>query len=291
MKLPGFTYHRPESLDETLSLLAELGDDAKVLAGGQSLLPVLALRMSSVAHLIDIGRVAGLDRIDRNGDGIAVGARVRHAEVEHDPAVAKAAPLVSAAMPLVGHRAIRNRGTTCGSLAHADPSAELPAVALALDARLVVRSRSGERLVPAGEFFQGVFTTDLAETELLTGVRFPPWPAGAGWSVRELSRRHGDFAIAGLAAVLDLDRDGAVESAALSFFGVAGVPRRVAEAEQVLLGERPGAALFEEAGQIVAKALEPPEDLHGSSAYRKHVAGVLTRRCLKEAAERAGAGR
>lgn len=290
MKLPRFSYHRPETVDEALGLLAELGDDSKVLAGGQSLLPVLALRMSMAEHLIDIGRVAGLDRIEESDGGVTIGAGVKHAQVELSPVVATFAPLVSGAMPYVGHRAIRNRGTVCGSLAHADQAAELPAVATALGAELIVQGADGQRRVSAADFFQGIFTTDLGETELLRAVHFPAWPTQrAGWSIKELSRRHGDFAMVGLASVLELDEAGAVSSASMAFFGVGGKPTRVDEAEKVLIGQQPSAELFEEAGALVSAALEPADDLHGSSAYRKHIAGVLTRRALAEAAERAAA--
>jgi carbon-monoxide dehydrogenase medium subunit len=197
------------------------------------------------------------------------------------------APLVSGALPWVGHRAIRNRGTVCGSLAHADPSAELPAVALALDAQLVVIGSDGSRVVPAADFFQGVFTADLAETELLHAVHIPARPARSGWSLRELSRRHGDFAIVGVACEVSLAEDGTYAGAALSYFGVGAQPIRVSEAESALIGRTPGEELHREVAGIVSAALQPAADLHGSSAYRKHVAGVLTRQGLAEAVARA----
>lgn len=287
MKLPDFTYHRPENLAGALALLDELGDDAKVLAGGQSLLPVLALRMNAVPNLVDIARIPELRDIEVDADGITIGAGVRHAQAEMSPVVVEHAPLIAGALPFVGHRAIRNRGTVCGSLAHADPSAELPAVALALDARMIVTGSDGDRMVPAEDFFQGVFTSDLSETELLRGVRIPAWSARSGWSVRELSRRHGDFAIVGLACAVELDEQGAFAKAALSYFGVAGRPTRVAEAESALIGQRPGEKLYAEAAGIVSSILQPAADLHGSSSYRKHIAGLLAKQCLAEAAGRA----
>ena len=290
MKMPAFCYHRPASVPEAVGLLSEFGGEAKVLAGGQSLLPLLALRLSHPAHLVDIGRVAGLDGLDAGADGFTVGAGVRHAAVESSPVAGRAAPLVAAAMPHIGHRAIRNRGTVCGSLAHADPAAELPAVALATDAELVAVSNTGERRIPAGDFFLGFLTCALDETELLTAVRFPAWPAATGWSVQEVSRRHGDYALVGLAAVLGLGAGGRVERAALSFFGAGSTPVRVGEAERVLVGEHPEPAAFAEAADVVTKTIEPPGDNHASAAYRAHVAGVLTRRGLAEAATRAGAG-
>ena len=287
MKLPDFTYHRPDTLGGALELLDELGDDAKVLAGGQSLLPVLALRMNAVPNLVDIARIPELGEIEVGAEGITIGAGVRHAQAEVSPVVAEHAPLIAGALPYVGHRAIRNRGTVCGSLAHADPSAELPAVALALDARMIVAGSDGERTVPAEDFFQGVFTADLSETELLRAVHVPAWSPRAGWSVRELSRRHGDFAIVGLACAVELDEDGSYAKAALSYFGVAGRPTRVAEAEAALIGRKPGQEVHAEAAGIVSGVLEPAADLHGTSAYRKHIAGVLAKQCLAEAAGRA----
>ena len=286
--MPAFSYHRPATVEEAVGLLAEYGSDAKVLAGGQSLVPLLALRLSHPEHLVDIGRVAGLDTVEQGPGGFTIGAAVRHADVELNPATAKTNPLVAAAMPHIGHRAIRNRGTVCGSLAHADPAAELPAVTLATGAEFVARSADGERTIPAADFFLGYLTSALDETELLTAVRFPDWPARTGASVQEISRRHGDYALVGLAAVVGLSEDGRIDRAALSFFGAGATPVRVAEAEQVLVGERPDPAAFAEAAEVVAKAIDPPADNHASAAYRAHVAGVLTRRCLAEAAAQTG---
>jgi carbon-monoxide dehydrogenase medium subunit len=286
--MPAFRYHRPSTVEEAIGLLAEFGSDAKVLAGGQSLVPLLALRLSHPEHLVDIGRIAGLDGAEDGPDGFTIGAAARHADVELSPVAAKAAPLVAAAMPHIGHRAIRNRGTVCGSLAHADPAAELPAVALATGAELIARSSTGERRIPAADFFLGYLTSALDETEVLTAVRFPPWPGRTGWSVQEVSRRHGDYALVGLAGLLGLGQDGRVERAALSFFGAGATPVRVPEAEAVLVGERPDPSAFAEAADVVTKTIEPPGDNHATAAYRAHVAGVLTKRCLAEAAGRTG---
>ncbi|MGH9001231.1 MAG: FAD binding domain-containing protein [Acidimicrobiia bacterium] len=286
--MPPFAYHRPESVDEALSLLGNHGGEAKVLAGGQSLLPLLAMRLAHPGHLVDIGDITELDSVSTEDDGtVVMGAGVRHSRAEESKEIAQRAPLVAGAMPFIGHRAIRNRGTVCGSLAHADPAAELPAVAVAVDAELVVRRSSGERRVAAGDFFVGYLTSDLAEDELLTAVRFPAWPARAGWSVQEMSRRHGDFAVIGVVAVVVLDPDGAVERAALSFFGAGERPVRVGEAEDLLVGQRPEEALLADAGKLVADRLQPSGDNHGSGPYRSHVAGVLTRRSLAEATQRA----
>jgi carbon-monoxide dehydrogenase medium subunit len=289
--MPAFCYHRPATVDEAVGLLAEYGAEAKVLAGGQSLIPLLALRLAHPAHLIDIGRVEGFERVEDGAEGFTVGAGVRHAAVEQSPITGRAAPLVAAAMPHIGHRAIRNRGTVCGSLAHADPAAELPAVALATEAELVVRSSDGERIVPAADFFLGYLTSALDETELVTSVRFPPWPERTGWSVQEISRRHGDYALVGLAAVLGVGEDGRVDRAALSFFGAGPTPVRVPEAERVLVGEHPDAPVFAEAADVVQKSIDPPGDNHATAPSRAHVAGVLTRRCLAEAARRVSQGR
>lgn len=286
--MAGFRYHRPDTVEEAVGLLAEHGADAKVLAGGQSLIPLLALRLSRPEHVIDIGRIGELHSLEDGVGGLTVEAGVPQSEVELSPVVGRAAPLLAASMPHIGHRAIRNRGTLCGSLAHADPAAELPAVALAVDAELIARSTAGERTIAAADFYLGYLTSALHDAELLTAVRCPPWPPRTGWSLQEISRRHGDFALVGLAAVMTLADDGRVERAALSFFGVGATPLRVPEAERVLVGERLEPALFTEAAGVVTKALDPPGDNHASAPYRAHVAGVLTRRCLAETAGRTG---
>ncbi len=283
MKMPVFAYHRPESVSEAVQLLDQLGPEAKVLAGGQSMLPLMALRLSRPEHLVDIGRIAELDQIRPHDGGVAIGALVRHGEAELSDLVARSAPMVAAALPHVGHKAIRNRGTVCGSLAHSDPAAEMPAVTLALDAEFVAQSVNGQRIIAATDFFHGYLTTALAANELLTEVRFPAWPDGAGASVVELSRRHGDYALVGLAAMLRID-DGVIAAAALSFFSVSSVPVRVGEAEASLIGQSPTPEAFEEASRVVSAQLDPPDDNHASAAYRSHTAGVLTQRALTEAA-------
>lgn len=288
MKMAPFDYHRPDTVDEAVALLETYGGDGKVLAGGQSLLPVLALRLTHPGHLVDIGRVRGLQSIEVGDDGtVSVGATVTHARVERSDVMATTAPAVAGAMPYVGHRAIRSRGTVCGSLAHADPAAELPAVALAVGAQMIVQGPAGQRTMAAGDFFEGYLSSALAEDELLVGVRFPPWAPRGGWSVLEVSRRHGDFALVGLVTTFEVDEAGLLRRPALSFFGVASTPVRVTEAEQLLDGNAPGLALFAEAANVVSSALDPRADDHASSEYRAHVAGVLTRRGLAEATKRA----
>lgn len=285
MKNPLFGYARPSSLDEALQLLAET-PDAKVLAGGQSLLPVLALRLGAPDLVVDIGRVPGLDRITIGDDGsVTIGALVRHAQVEDSAEISAQAPLVAAAAPYIGHRAIRNQGTTVGSIAHGDPAAEMPAVCLAVDAVMVAASVRGQREIPAAEFFVGFLDTALEEDEILVEVRFPPTPIGAVGSVVEQARRHGDYALVGLCSRLVLI-DGAISSAALSFLSVGLTPIRCAEAEAVLFGEPPSDDLFTRAAEVVSATLTPAADVHASANYRKHLAGVLTKRGLAEAMQR-----
>lgn len=282
MKNPPFAYGRPETLDEALGLLAS-DPDAKVLAGGQSLLPLMALRLGTPALVVDIGRLPDLDRIDVGDDGsVTIGALVRHADVEDSSEVATHAPLVSAAMPYVGHRAIRNQGTTVGSIAHADPAAEMPAVCLATSATMIAVSARGRREIAAADFFLGFMETALDPDEILVEVRFPAWPADAGGSVVEVARRHGDYALAGVATALTVAA-GTITEAALAFFSVGPTPVRVSESEAALVGNAPSAELFATAGEIAAATLSPAADIHATSNYRRHLAGVLTRRGLTEA--------
>ena len=281
--MAAFTYHRPSDLDEALALLAEHGGDGKVLAGGQSLLPVMAMRLSSPAQLIDIARVGGLDGMSFDSDHLTIGAMARQATVEASPDVVEAAPLLAAALPWIGHRAIRNRGTVCGSLAHADPAAELPAVALALEAEFVVSSSRGTRTVAAVDFFRGYLTTAIGDDELLTAVRFPKRPVRSGYSVQEVSRRHGDFALVGAAVGVVLNEAGSIGSVSISLFGVAGTPVRAVAAERLLTGQQPNDESFSAAAATVSGELSPQGDDHATAAYRRHVAGVLTKRGLQAA--------
>ena len=287
MKLPPVHYEAPETVSEALELLAEHLDEASVLAGGQSLIPLLALRLARPAVLIDINGIGELSGVSAADGRVAIGAMTREYVAEESRTVAGTVPLLSAALPLIGHEAIRSRGTIGGSLAHADPAAELPAVALALDADFVVRSKSGERVVPAAEWFEGYLTTSRCPDELLVEVRFPVAGSGTGISFQEVARRHGDFAIVGLAASLTLS-DGAISDARLAFAGISDVPVRAAEAENLLVGEIPSAELFNEAARQATGDIDPPADLHGTPAYRKKVAGTLVRRGLQAAMDDAG---
>lgn len=284
MKPPRFTYHDPATLEEALSLLATYGSDAKVLAGGQSLLPVLNFRLARPGHLIDINRIAELGRVEERDGGLSLGAMVRQRALERSALVRRRCPLIGQALPFIGHPQIRNRGTIGGSLAHADPAAELPAVMVALDAHLTLERSGGRRVVLAEQFFLDQLSTALEPDELLVRIDLAPWPERTGSSLQEVAMRLGDFALSGVATTLTLGRDGRVARARIVCFGVGERPLRVVEAEDSLVGSRPGEAAFAEAGRIVSARLDPPGDIHASGAYRKRVAGVLTRRALAAAA-------
>ncbi|MCC6222978.1 MAG: xanthine dehydrogenase family protein subunit M [Thermoleophilia bacterium] len=287
MKPAPFDHVAPGSIDEAVSALASGGDDAKILAGGQSLVPLLSLRFAQPSLLVDLNRVSELAYVRPADDGgLAIGAMTRTHQLEVDPIVAERIPLAAEAAPLISHRQIRNRGTIGGSIAHADPSAELPAVALALGATLVSRSPRGERQTAAADFFRGYFTTALEADEILTEVRFPPARPGTGSAVLEVSRRAGDFALVGAAATVTLD-DGACASASVVVFGVADRPVAVPAAAEVLRGGPVTAESARAAGAAVCAAVEPGSDIHATGAYRKQVAGVLARRALGIAAGRA----
>jgi aerobic carbon-monoxide dehydrogenase medium subunit len=286
MKLPHVDYEAPRAVAEVVELLAEHMDEASVLAGGQSLIPLLALRLAHPAVLIDINGIAELSGVSAADGWVAVGAMTREYVAEESETLAGAVPLLAAALPLIGHEAIRSRGTIGGSLAHADPAAELPAVARALDAEFVAVGQSGERVVPAAEWFEGYLMTSRRVDELLVEVRFPAAGRGTGVSFQEVARRHGDFAIVGLAASLTL-AEGVIGDARLAFAGVADVPVRAVDAEDLLVGEAPSAELFDEAARRATDDIDPPADLHGSSDYRKKVAAALVRRGLRAAADNA----
>ncbi len=286
MKLPSVEYEAPATVAAAVDLLAEHQDEASVLAGGQSLIPLLALRLARPAVLIDINGLQELSGVSASNGWVAVGAMTREYVAEDSKTIAGSVPLLAAALPLIGHEAIRSRGTIGGSLAHADPAAELPAVARALDAEFVVRSQSGERVIAAADWFEGYLTTSRSADELLVEVRFPVAGPGTGVAFQEVARRHGDFAIVGLAASLTLS-DGAFSDARLACAGIADVPVRAHEAAEFLVGERPSADLFEEAARLATAGIDPPADLHGSSQYRKKVAATLVRRGLQAAADNA----
>ena len=287
MKPPPFEYHAPESLDEAVALLAAHGDECRPLAGGQSLVPLLNFRLARPAHLVDLNWADGFPGFEAGPSGLSIGAMVRQRRAERSPEVQAGCPLLVDALSLIGHPAIRNRGTVGGSIAHADPAAELPAVALALDAELVARGPRGERTVGAPDFFVGHYSTALQPDECLVRVDLPPWPPGAGWSIQETARRHGDFAIAAAAAVVELDGAGTVARARVALAGVADRPVRATAAEEVLAGAVAGPEAIGAAAEQAAVGIDPPSDLHGSAAYRRHVVQVLVRRALESAAHRA----
>ena len=286
MKRPPVDYEAPKTVPEAVELLAEYQDEASVLAGGQSLIPLLALRLAHPAVLIDINGIDELCGVSAADDRVVIGAMTRDYVAEESETIADAVPLLAAALPMVGHEAIRSRGTIGGSLAHADPAAELPALARALDAELVVCGQSGERVVPAAEWFEGYLTTSRRPDELLTQVRFPAAERGTGISFQEVARRHGDFAIVGLAASLTLS-GGAISDARLAFAGISDVPVRATGAEDLLVGEGPSPELFDEAARRATDDIDPPADVHGSAEYRRKVAAALVRRGLRAAADSA----
>lgn len=293
MKPPPFDYAAPDSLDEALSLLAEHGADAKLLAGGQSLVPILNFRLASPAMLIDLNRIGGLAGIapaggGGDGDGLSIGAMTRQRRLERDPEVARRAPLLALTAPFIAHPQIRNRGTVGGSLAHADPAAELPAAAVALDARFRLARAGGERWVAARDFFVGLLFTDLAADEMLVEIEIPPAPPRTGWSFHEVARRHGDYAQVGVAARVSLDPDGAVAAARLVFLSVGDVPVVAERAAAVLAGAPPSAAAIAAAAEAADGEVEPTGDIHATADYKRHLARVLARRALTEAAARAG---
>lgn len=286
MKPPRFAYHDPRSLDEALALLAEHQLDAKPLAGGQSLMPLLNMRLARPAHLIDLGQVPGLAAIVPNGE-LVVGALVRQRDLELDPAVQTGWPLFREAMAWIAHPTIRNRGTVGGSLAHADPAAELPLLAVALDAVIELASVRGRRLVPAAEFFLSYFTTAAAPDELVVAVHWPRQPVSRGWCFQEMARRHGDFALVAVACLLGVDSTGRCTGARLAVGACAPVPLRMQAVEDLLVGQFLEAALFDQVADAVAATLDPEPDLHATAAYRRQVAGNLTRRALLQAGARA----
>ena len=281
MKPVPFAYHRPVSLDEALALLERYGADGRVLAGGQSLVPALNMRLAAPAALIDINRLPGLDGISLEPEGLVIGALARQEAVEASPLVARHAPLIAQAMPHVGHRAIRTRGTVGGSVALADPAAELPACLIALDAIVRVAGRGSGRDIPAQRFFRGIYTTDLAPGEIVTAIVVPPIQPGWRSRFAELARRQGDYALAGLAAHCRVD-GGAIMEARLALCGVGPTPVRAFRAEAALSGRRPDPDVVAEAGRALDADLDPPGDVHGSPALRRHLARVLLARAVAQ---------
>ncbi len=284
MKPAPFEYFAPVELQEALDLLERYGDEAKILAGGQSLMPLMNLRLARPGLIIDINRLSSLDTITATPEGgLTIGALSRQRALERSKIVQEQNPILAAAMPLIGHFQIRNRGTIGGSLVHADPAAELPAVSLLLGAEFLLRSKSAVRVVPAAEFFLSYLTTAIRPAELLTEIRLPKWPSGEAWAVQEIARRKGDFALIGVALRAELDGEETVQKAVIVMFGVDSKPLRMERAEAVLKGRRISEAFLRELSGVVAEELEPDSDIHASAAYRKEVGGVLVRRALESA--------
>ncbi|MDX1623539.1 MAG: xanthine dehydrogenase family protein subunit M [Gemmatimonadota bacterium] len=289
MKPPPFEYRAPDSLGEALDLMGEHGWDAKPLAGGQSLVPAMNFRLAAPAILVDLQRIDGLAGIRETDGGLAIGAMTTQREAERSDRVAGLAPLLHEAMPFVAHPQIRNRGTVGGSVAHADPAAELPAVLLALGAsfRAASRDEPGGRWIDAADFFQGLFATALSPEELLVEVAVPAPAARSGAAFDEFSRRHGDYALAGVAAVVELDEAGRCADARATLLSVADGPFVAEAVPATLAGEEPTGEALADAAAAVAAEIDPPSDIHASAEYRRHLAEVLVRRTLGRAAGRA----
>jgi aerobic carbon-monoxide dehydrogenase medium subunit len=288
MKPASFAYFAPQEIDEALELLERHGDEAKILAGGQSLMPLLSLRLARPGVIVDINRLANLAFIRKRSDrGLTLGALTRQRALERSPEVQSQSPLLAATMPFIAHFQIRNRGTLGGSLAHADPAAELPAVAVILEAELVLRSARDERVVQAEDFFLGYMTTAMKPNELLSEIRIPARRPKAGWAIEEVARRRGDFAMVGVAAMVELDGNNRCQDARIALFGVGEKPERMERAEQLVRGKEMSESQLAAGAQAVSDDLRPLADVHASAEYRKEVGGFLTRRALANAFKRA----
>jgi CO/xanthine dehydrogenase FAD-binding subunit len=287
MKPPNFHYVAPTALEDALALLAQHGAEARILAGGQSLVPQMNMRRIRPATLIDINRIANLAYVQPTTNGIAIGALTRTTMLENDPLIAHRQPLITEAARYIGYPAIRNRGTLGGSLAHADPNAELPPVMLALNAEIEVRQHGSSRMIAAADFFRGPAQTSLTAGELISEVRIPDLPSGAGSAFIEVSRREGGYAIVGVAAVVVLDATGSIAEARVALCGVGPTPLRASQTEQSLTGQPATAQTWAAAAIAVQhEIVNPADDVHGSADYRRHLAGVLTERALASAAAR-----
>jgi carbon-monoxide dehydrogenase medium subunit len=288
MKPPPFAYHAPHTLDEALSLLTQHGSDAKILAGGQSLVPIMNFRVAQPAMLIDINRIKELAYIKTDSNSLRIGAMTRQRSVERDSTIAKRAPLLHETMPHIAHPQIRNRGTIGGSVAHADPAAELPTIILTLNAKLLAKSQKGERWIDAKDFFVGLFTTALEPTEILAEIQIPDLPARTGYAFEEVARRHGDYAMMGAAATLTLEESGKCKDARLVFLSVGETPLLSSSASQALIGNKPTPELIQSAAADTD--ITPSSNIHASERYRKHLATVLGKRVLTRAYEKAKEG-
>ena len=285
MKPPPFTYHAPHTLKEALALLNQHGSDAKVLAGGQSLVTMMNFRVAQPAMLIDINRIKELAYIKDDAGGVRIGAMTRQRTIERDATIAKRAPLLHETVPHIAHPQIRNRGTIGGSVAHADPAAELPTIMLTLNAKLLAKSQKGERWIEAKDFFVGLFTTALEPDEILAEIHIPDLPARTGYAFEEVARRHGDYAMMGAAATMTLDESGKCKDVRLVFLSVGETPLLSSSAAQALIGNKPTHELIQSAATDTD--ITPSSNIHASERYRKHLANVLGKRVLTKAWERA----
>lgn len=290
MKPGKFVFHAPENLDVVFQLLDLHGDDAKIIAGGQSLIPVMNLRLAQPEHLIDINAIADLVGIDVENGLITVGALTRHGEIESSPLLAEHCPLLPYAASRIGHLAIRNRGTIGGSLCNADPAAEWSQMAILMDAEIIIRSARGERRMLAVDFIQSVYTVDLNEDEILTTVIFPALRPGEGWSFQQICRRAGDFAIVSAAATISLDSNSNIERLRLCLGGMDATPLRLTDLEQGAIGKVPDDSWIEEASAATTVIGSPETDMHASETYRREMAAHLSAKALKEALQRCAGG-
>ncbi|MCC6889689.1 MAG: FAD binding domain-containing protein [Hyphomicrobiales bacterium] len=284
MKLPPLEYACPASLSEAVALLASRGGDARAIAGGQSLMPMLAFRVVAPTLLVDLRKLSELRRIEISADGVRLGALVRWRDIEDDARLATAHPLLKAAVAHVAHYQIRNRGTVGGSVAHADPAAEMPGIAVTCEAEIAVTGSAGDRTIRADHFFLGALTTALEHDEIITAIRLPAWPAARRWGFREFARRRGDFALAAAALFYDPDAAGRASNAHVGVIGLGDRPRRLPEVEAAINGQLVDEALCERAAQITAATVEAQDDIHASAAYRRSLAGTMVERALRSAA-------
>jgi len=283
MKPPPFDYARAESVDEAVALLAKHGDEAKIIAGGQSLMPMLAFRMAEPRLLVDIGSISKLRGIEISERGVTLGALVRWCDIERQPELSHAHPLLLEAIKHVAHYQIRNRGTVGGSLAHADPAAEFPGIAVACEAQINVVGQNGPRTIPASKFFVDSLTTALLPDEVIVSVRLPPWRVGRCWGFDEFARRRGDFALAGVALFYDHEQ-GRVVNSRVAAIGIGTTPLRLTAVEQILLGHTMDLAKIRQAVTTATESVDPPGDIHAPGDYRRALIGVLLERALMKAA-------
>lgn len=282
MKPASFDYVRARSVDHAVRALADAGDDGKILAGGQSLMPMMNFRLVKPSVLVDINRIPGLDRIEKRDGRITLGALVRHRMTAEDPIIAEHVPVLHYAMKHVAHLTVRNRGTFCGSVCHADPAAEMPMMSLLLNGLVHIRSAQGERNVPASEFFVGSLMTVLDPDELVTGIEIDVLPRGTGWAFEEFARRHGDYALAAVAVTMMRKNDLAAD-VRVALMGVGDMPIRLSGVEAMLEGREIDQLLIHDAVEMIREQIEPNSDLNASSEYRRHLAGALARRALSDA--------